>query len=118
MAKTSVMPLNPQANAEAEQFMRVLKKLYQISKLTGSNFKQEVFRILRNYRATPHCTTKFALADPQVLHQASHWSNSCEHTFEELFQRDLEKKMQMKGYVVNKRYVKPSDIRVGDSVLV
>ena len=28
-------PLNPQANAEAEQFMRVLKKLYQISKLTG-----------------------------------------------------------------------------------
>ena len=33
-------PLNPQANAEAEQFMRVLKKLYQISKLTGSNFKQ------------------------------------------------------------------------------
>ena len=27
-------PLNPQANAETEQFMRVLKKLYQISKLT------------------------------------------------------------------------------------
>ena len=43
-----------------------------------------------------------------------------EHNVEELFQRDLEKKMQMKGYAVNNRYryVKPSDIRVGDSVLV
>ena len=56
-------PLNPQANADAEQFMRVLKKLYQISKLTGSNFKQEVYRFLRAYRATPHCTTKIAPAD-------------------------------------------------------
>ena len=41
-----------------------------------------------------------------------------EHNCEELFQRDLEKKMQMKGYAVSKRYVKPSDIWVGDSVLV
>ena len=41
-----------------------------------------------------------------------------EHNFEELFQRDLEKKMQMKGYADNKRYVKPFDIQVGDSVLV
>ena len=35
-------PLNPQANAEAERFMRVLRKLYQKSKLRGSTFKQEV----------------------------------------------------------------------------
>ena len=52
-----------QANAEAEQFMRVLKQLYQISKLTGSTFKQGVYRFLGAYRATPHCTTKFAPAD-------------------------------------------------------
>ena len=38
-----------------------------------------------------------------------------EHNTEELFQRDLEKKMQMKGYVDNDRYVKPSDVQVGDS---
>ena len=37
-------PLNPQANAEAKKFMRVLKKLYPLSKLTGTNFKQEVYR--------------------------------------------------------------------------
>ena len=37
----------------------------------------------------------------------------CEHNFEELLQRDLEKKMKMKGYADNKRYVKPSDIQGG-----
>ena len=103
-------PLNPQANAEAEQFIRVLKKLYQISKLTGSNFKQEVFRFLRAYRATPHCTTKVAPAD--LMYPIG--VTPREHNFEELFQRDLEKKMQMKGYADNKRYLKPSDIQVGD----
>ena len=36
----------------------------------------------------------------------------------QLYQRDLEKKMQMKGYAENKRYVKTSDIQIGDSVLV
>ena len=56
-------PLNPQGNTESEQFMSLLKKLYQISKLTESNFKQEVYRFLRAYRATPHCTTKIGPAE-------------------------------------------------------
>ena len=116
-------PLNPQANAEAEQFIRVLKKLYQISKLTGLNFKQEVYRFLRAYRATPHCTTKIAPAD--LMNPGRKFRTRLpirviprERNFEELFQRDLEKKMQMKGYADNKRYVKPTDIQVGDSFLV
>ena len=107
----------------AEQFTRVLKKLYQISKLTGSNFKQEVYRFLRAYRATPHCTTKIAPAD--LMNPGRKFRTRLpigviprEHNFEELFQRDLEKKMQMKGYADNKRYVKPSDIQVGDTFLV
>lgn len=103
--------------------MRVLKKLHQISKLTGSNFKQEVYRFLRAYRATPHCTTKIAPAD--LMYPGRKFRTRLpirviprEHNFEELFQRDLEEKMQMKGYTDNKRYVKPSDVQVGDSVLV
>ena len=103
--------------------MRVLKKLYQTGKLTGLNFKQEVYRFLRAYRATPHCTTKIAPAD--LMYPGCKFRTrlpigviSREGNFEELFQRDLEKKMQMKGDADNKRYVKPSDIQLGDSVLV
>lgn len=116
-------PLNPQANAEAEQFMRILKKLYQISRLTGTNFKQEVYRCLRAYRATPHCTTKIAPADLMYPNRKFRTRLPIgvvprDHDFEELYQRDLEKKMQMKGYADRKKYVKTSDIQIGDSVLV
>ena len=38
--------------------------------------------------------------------------------FEELFQRDLEKKMRMKTYTDSKKGVKTSDFQVGDAVLV
>ena len=90
--------------------MRILKTLYQISKLTRSNFKQEVYRFLRAYRATPHCTTKIAQAD--LMYPSRKFRTRLpigvsprEHDFEELYQRALEKKMQMKGYADNKRYV-------------
>ena len=116
-------PLNPQANTEAEQFMRVVKKLYQISKLTGTNFKQEVYRFLRAYRATPHCTAKIAPSDLMYPNRKFRTRlpigvTPREHDFEELYRRDLEKKMQMKCYADNKRNVKTSDIQKGDSVLV
>ena len=38
--------------------------------------------------------------------------------FKELFQRNLEKKMQMKGHADRKKNMKTSDIQVGDAVLV
>ena len=55
--------LNSQANVEAKQFIRILKKLYKEIKLTVSNFKQEVYTFSRAYRSTPHCTTKIASGD-------------------------------------------------------
>ena len=105
------------------QFMRIREKLYQISELTGSNFKQETYRLLRIYRATPHCTTKFAPADFMYSDCKFHTSlpigvTAREHDFDELYQRDVEKKMQKKSYADNKRYVKTSDNQIEDSVLV
>ena len=89
----------------------------------GSNFKQEVDRFLRAYRATPHCTTKIAPAD--LMYPSRNFRTRLSigvtphaHDFEELNQRDLEKKMQIKGYADNKRYVKTSDIQIGDLVFV
>jgi len=90
--------LNPQANAEAKQFIRILKKFYQGSKLTLSNFKQEVYRFLRAYRGTPHCTPKITSADLMYpSHKFPTGATPCEHDLEELYQGDFEKKMLMKG---------------------
>ena len=86
--------------------MTVLKKLYQISKLTGT-----------------HCTTKIAPADLMYPNRKFHTRlpigvTPREHDFEELYRRDLEKKMQMKCYADNKRNVKTSDIQLRESMLV
>ena len=116
-------PKNPQANAEAEQFMRVLKKLYRICQITGQVFRQEVHRFLRCYRATPHGTTR--LAPAELMFPGRKFRTRLpigvvpRHLdFEELFQHDLAKKMQMKAYADRKKNVKTSNIQVGDAVLV
>lgn len=47
-----------QANAEAENFMKPLKKCLQTAAVKQKDWKQELYKFLMNYRATPHCTTK------------------------------------------------------------
>ena len=52
-----VTPKWPEANGEAERFMRTLNKAVKTAKLEKGNWKQEIFTFLRHYRATPHSTT-------------------------------------------------------------
>lgn len=42
--------------------MRTVKKVVKTAKLEHKNYKQELNRLLRNYRATPHSTTRVAPA--------------------------------------------------------
>ena len=111
------------ANGLAETFMRSLKKVIQTSVVEKSNCKQQLHRFLRSYRANPHKTTGFAPAtlmfngtkyktrlptkkrQPRAFH-------------EEVKQVDEKSKEAMKRYADDKRYVKVSDIKEGDAVLV
>ena len=52
-----VSPDDPEANGLAENFMKVLQKIWHISKIEGKNPKQEIYKYLRQYRATPHSST-------------------------------------------------------------
>ena len=52
-----ITPLWPRANAEVERFMRTLKKIYRVAHAERKPWKQELYKFLRNYRATPHITT-------------------------------------------------------------
>ena len=45
-----ITPLWPQANSEAENFMKPLTKARR-------GWKKDLYRFMLNYRATPHCTT-------------------------------------------------------------
>ena len=84
-------------------------------------WKKELLKFLRNYRATPHGSTDKAPATalfnrpmrvklPEAQAQRSDQAN--------IKQKDDQAKQKMKEYADRKNYVKPSDIRVGDTVLV
>ena len=53
-----VSPLWPEANGEVERFMKTFGNVLR----TTAHWKQDMHQFLRNYRATPHCTTGVAPA--------------------------------------------------------
>jgi hypothetical protein len=53
-----VSPEDPEANGLAENFMKVLSKVWHIARIEGKAYKQEIYRFLRQYRATPHSVTQ------------------------------------------------------------
>ena len=52
-----ITPYWPKANGEAERLVQSLSKSIKIAHLEGKNWKQELYKFLRQYRATPHSTT-------------------------------------------------------------
>ena len=43
---------------EVERLVRTVKKVIKTANLERKSWKQEVYRFLRNFRATPHTTTR------------------------------------------------------------
>ena len=58
-----ITPLWPQANSEAENFMKPLTKAIRSVHTEGKTWKKHLHKFLLNYRTTPHCTTGFAPAE-------------------------------------------------------
>ena len=55
-----ITPLWLQANSEAENFMKPLTKAICSAHVEGRDWKKDLYRLMLNYRATPHCTTGIA----------------------------------------------------------
>lgn len=116
-----ITPLWPRSNGEVERFMRTLKKTIEAAKIENRPWKEELCKLLRNYRATPHSTTGQAPATvlfnramrtklpegPSVPVDPAH-----------IRERDKQAKDKMKHHADKKVYVKPADISKGDRVLV
>ena len=62
-AHRRVTPLWPEANGEAERFMRTLGKAIRTAKVDGGNLKMEIFMFLKHYRTTPHSSTGLSPAE-------------------------------------------------------
>ena len=113
----------PQANSEAERFMRVLNKTLKSANVSERPWKQVLNEMLRSYRSTPHSTTGIPPSkllfdyEPKTLlpqitptHQPQ--------TKQPVFARDKLMKGKIKKYSDNHHHAKPKNIVVNDKVLV
>ena len=123
-----VQPLWPRANGEAERFMPNLEKCVRTAVVEGKNWKQELYKFLRQYRATPHTTTnvspsealngrKLKITLPEVSPTPAR-QHTLQETQKTMAERDAEQKSKIKAYADSKLGTKPSNIKPGDTVLV
>ena len=113
-----ITPVWPKANGEVERLVRTVKKIMKTSCVEKKNFKQELNRFLRNYRATPHSTTR---VPPATVFFARPMKTKLPEMAifmpdEDMRNRDRVAKSKMKAYADNKKYVKPSLLQEGGTV--
>lgn len=118
-----ITPLWPQANAQAETFMKPLTKAIHSAVIEKKPRRKELNRFLLNYRATPHSTTQ--LAPAQMLFNRSintklpqFTTENSSATHQELVHRDAFDKGKMKENTDRAKRAKTSEIIMGDTVLV
>ena len=115
-----ITPLWPKANAEAERFMRTLNKAIITAHTDQLNWKQQLYRFLRNYPATPHASTvktpaellfgrKMRIKLPEVSPTVIDGDLRC---------KDATAIRKMKEYADDRNNAKPATFQIGDDVLV
>ena len=115
-----ITPRWPRANGEVERFVRTVKKVIKTANVERKSWKQEMYRFLRNFRATPHTTTRvppatalFGRAMKTKLPEFN--AGQQEPKIEE---NDRKAKSKMKKHADDKAYIRPSTIKKGDTVFV
>ena len=115
-----VSPEDPKANGLADNFMKVVKKVWHTSHIEKKNFKQELFKYLRHYRATPHTSTGRApseiMFNRKIRTRLPAYQEPA-HDPQLRAQHDKSKATQ-KYYKDAKSNVKPHNILIGDKVLL
>ncbi len=117
-----VTPLHPEANGEAERFMKTLMKAIRVG---GNQWRSELYRFLRAYRATPHSSTgvspslalnnrEMNIGFPNVTPQPT----VDEMIREKVINKDSLSKTIQRDYANEKRRVTPTNMDIGDSVLL
>ena len=119
-----ITPLHPQANSEAESFMKLLNKTEQRSRLENKSVHVAIQELLTGYRSTPHPATGVssyqAMMNRQIRTKLDYTErdpvirNEKENNIKE---RDKIYKMKIKNYAENKN-TGVHTFTIGDYVLL
>ena len=116
---------DPEANGLAEAFMKIIKKIWHTSTITGRDAMAEINKRLQAYRATPHPTTGKAPAELMYggrryrtrLPERKQETQQSE-AVREAREKDRGNKLKQKHYKDRRRYVKPHNLSKGDLALL
>lgn len=114
-------PYWPQANGEVERANRALKKRLQISQeSTKADWKWDLRTYLLLYNSTPHSTTGVApsaLMFGRVLRDKLPSVSNTTGDYEEIRDKDRERKQAEADYADKRRHAKTSSLKPGDLVV-
>lgn len=116
-----ITPLWPRSNAQSENFMKPLNKAIKSATVEGKSWKQELYKFLRNYRATPHTTTGKPPAEVLFGSNIKILLPEVKVQMDDIVirERDAEQKAKQKMYADQKNCNKPTtQLHVGDMVLM
>ena len=106
-----------------ERFNQPLGKALKAATIEGKVWQQEINRFLLQYRTTPHSTTKVPPAE--LLYKITVQGilpllkkHNIINRHKEAKKNELSSQAYNKLYTDKKRRVKPSDMKIGDHVLV
>ena len=116
-----ITPRWPKANSQAESFNKPMMKAVRAAHIERKNWKQELFKFLRQYRGTPHPSTGFAPFSllfnretrtklPQTPTQRKSAVDECVRQNDELAKRKMKNNAKLNNSA--------NDIRCGDVVLM
>ncbi|CAB3986536.1 Uncharacterized protein K02A2.6 [Paramuricea clavata] len=119
-----ITPYWPQANCEAERFMKTVTKAIRTAHSEGKRWQSELDLFLLNYRSTPHSTTHTSPAEllfnRSIRNKLPSFS-SLQHgdgPEEHRVVRDKEENEKMKVHADRNNNAKESQLKVGDYVLM
>ena len=118
-----ITPLWPQANAQAEAFMKPLMKAVRTAYIEKRDWRKQLQNFLFTYRHAPHCTTK--LPPATLMFQRN--TNFTIPALNQAVDRDINikararqenAKLQRKEYHDKRTNAKDPNINIGDTVIV
>lgn len=114
-------PYWPQANGEVERFNRTLGKHLAISRNRGSDWKEDINKFLLAYHSTVHPSTGKTPGELMLrrkLREKIPMMILEQNGDESVKEKAMEAKEKMKEYTDRKRKATPSNIKVGDEVVL
>ena len=119
-----ITPLHPQANGEAENFMKLLNKTEQRARIENKPAQVAIQELLTGYRSTPHPATGLTPYDGMMdrkvrikLDYRQRDDNNKDSQTKEVNERDKEYKAKIKRNAQN-RNTRPKGLSTGDKELL